>query len=328
MRIEDESPLVSIITPAYNAEEYISSTYVSIKAQTYENWEWIVVDDSSSDRTASIIGGYADEEPRIRFIELDGSRHSAARARNEAMRIAQGSFFAFLDADDLWRPEKTAIQVRYLGKHADADGVCSWYDLFGDEDAMLRDRWRMRSDPICRRWEIVRGCPIQTLTLMIRRHCYDEIGGMDEDPRLYSGQDVEYFTRLICNYRIDRIPQSLAHYRLASLNESLFASHFTVNHTRGWNIFQVLTEKGVFTPAEIRRRKAFLHYEQARENLLYLGGPFRKPLLRSIITGSPPLRAILIAGMSFLPRSVLRNLAKAGLNRFRRIKHCVEPARP
>ena len=193
---------------------------------------------------------------------------------------------------------------------------------------MLRDRWRMRSDPICRRWEIVRGCPIQTLTLMIRRHCYDQIGGMDEDPRLRSGQDVEYFTRLICNFRIDRIPQSLALYRLAPLKKSLFASHISENNVRGWNIFQVLAEKGIFTPAEMRRRKAFLHYEQARENLLYLEGPFRKPLLRSIITGRPPLRAILIAVVSFLPRSFLRNLVKAGLNRFRRIKHCVEPARP
>ena len=111
--INKEAPLVSIITPLYNAQNYISNTIKSIQSQTYKNWEHIIVDDCSTDNSINIVKQYAATETRIHFITL--SRNSgAAVTRNKAIEAAKGTYIAFLDADDLWHPEKLSKQIAFM----------------------------------------------------------------------------------------------------------------------------------------------------------------------------------------------------------------------
>ena len=105
--------LVSIITPAYNAEKYIKDTIESVIAQTYTNWEMIIVDDASVDNTKNIIKFYKEKDKRIKLIALNKNQ-GVANARNTAIENAKGQYIAFLDADDIWQGEKLQKQIQIL----------------------------------------------------------------------------------------------------------------------------------------------------------------------------------------------------------------------
>lgn len=111
----ENTPLVSIVTPAYNAEEFIADSIDSVLAQTYKNWELIIVDDGSVDNTTDIIKDYLNRDSRIKLIRLTKNM-GAAKARNAAIKKARGKYLAFLDSDDMWLSEKLEIQLAYMIK--------------------------------------------------------------------------------------------------------------------------------------------------------------------------------------------------------------------
>lgn len=113
MMAKDE--LVSIIVPVYNVEKFILETIGSVAAQTYPNWELLLVEDGSSDGTAAVIEEYVRQkkEDRIRLIRQP-SNMGAARARNRGVREARGRYIAYLDADDLWMPGKLELQLGFM----------------------------------------------------------------------------------------------------------------------------------------------------------------------------------------------------------------------
>jgi glycosyltransferase involved in cell wall biosynthesis len=106
-------PLVSIITPAYNCEAYLADTIKTIQNQTYSNWEHIIIDDSSYDRTKEIMISSANNDNRIKNIFLSQNT-GIANARNRGIELAHGKYIAFLDSDDLWKPEKLSVQISYM----------------------------------------------------------------------------------------------------------------------------------------------------------------------------------------------------------------------
>lgn len=106
--------LVSIITPSYNTARFIAETINCVLAQTYTNWEMIIVDDCSTDDTDAVVGGFAD--PRIRYLKNE-KNSGAAVSRNRALREAKGKWIAFLDSDDLWEPEKLEKQIGFMERN-------------------------------------------------------------------------------------------------------------------------------------------------------------------------------------------------------------------
>jgi len=107
-----EGQLVSIITPSFNSEKFISDTIQSVQNQTYQNWEMIIVDDGSTDETVSIIQKFLHDN-RIQLHQLDKNSGTGI-ARNTAISLAKGRYIAFLDSDDLWKPEKLQKQVEFM----------------------------------------------------------------------------------------------------------------------------------------------------------------------------------------------------------------------
>lgn len=106
-------PLVSIITPVYNAERFLSETIKSVINQTYKNWELLLVDDCSKDNSQSIIKEFQKVENRIRYIKL-ANNSGASVTRNTGIKNAKGRFIAFVDSDDIWEPNKLEIQIKYM----------------------------------------------------------------------------------------------------------------------------------------------------------------------------------------------------------------------
>lgn len=114
--IDGDCGMVSVITPTYNCARFIAETIKSVQSQSYSNWEMIIVDDCSTDNTKDIVAQYQKEDSRIQYHCLPHNS-GAAEARNEALRRAKGKWIAFLDSDDLWKPEKLSRQILFMEKH-------------------------------------------------------------------------------------------------------------------------------------------------------------------------------------------------------------------
>lgn len=112
--------LVSIITPMWNGAQLIGSTVESVLRQSYKNWEMIIVDDASPDDGAGckVVQSYADKDSRIHLICSKENRGSSG-ARNQAMQVAKGRYFAFLDSDDIWHPEYLSTMMQYIEENQD-----------------------------------------------------------------------------------------------------------------------------------------------------------------------------------------------------------------
>jgi len=123
---------ISIITPSYGSEKFISQTIESVIAQIYQNWEMIIVDDVSPDNSNEIIESYMKKDSRIKLIKLEKNSGPAV-ARNRAIKEAQGRYIAFLDADDLWMPEKLEKQIDFMQKN-NLSFTYSAYKLVDEED--------------------------------------------------------------------------------------------------------------------------------------------------------------------------------------------------
>ena len=108
---EEAQPLVTVITPIFNAQNFIAETIESVIDQTYQNWEMIIVDDCSTDNSRDIVKKYEVKDSRIKLIELEVNFGGPARPRNVGLDISKGDYLAFLDADDVWLENKLQFQM-------------------------------------------------------------------------------------------------------------------------------------------------------------------------------------------------------------------------
>ena len=138
-------PAVSVITIFFNAEKFFEEAIESVFAQTYNNWELLLVDDGSSDRSTKIARKYAQEYPeKVRYLEHECHENRGMSAtRNLGISNAKGKYITFLDSDDIWLPEKLERQVEILESYPEAAFVCNpaqwWYSWTGNSADRQRD---------------------------------------------------------------------------------------------------------------------------------------------------------------------------------------------
>ena len=108
--------LVSIITPMYNSEKFIDATIQSVQSQTYQNWEMIIVDDASTDRSIEIVKKIMSNEPRLHLKQL-ADNLGPAHTRNNGIKLSKGRFLAFLDSDDLWHKDKLEKHIKFMNNN-------------------------------------------------------------------------------------------------------------------------------------------------------------------------------------------------------------------
>lgn len=115
---------VSIVTPCYNGEKYVGETIESVIAQSYTNWEMLIVDDGSKDNSANVIQRYAEKDKRIKLLRQKNA--GSAAARNNGIKNASGRYIALLDADDIWCPNFLEEQIKYLKEHNAVCVACAY----------------------------------------------------------------------------------------------------------------------------------------------------------------------------------------------------------
>jgi teichuronic acid biosynthesis glycosyltransferase TuaG len=171
----ENTPLISVIMPAYNSERYIAAALDSILAQTYTNWETIVVDDGSRDGTAEIVKSYVVKDARIKYVFQENQRMAAAR--NKALSIAQGKYIAFLDNDDLFVPEKLVTQVAFMESHPECDisygKIQHFYD--GEPDVLYVNRNEGPLEGDAFRSFLWRNS-VNVLQTMVRKELFEKYG--------------------------------------------------------------------------------------------------------------------------------------------------------
>ena len=128
---------VSIITPMYNAEKFIGKTIDSVLAQTYENWELLIMNDMSKDNSCEVVKKHSKMDARIRLINASKNA-GVVKGRNKLIDIADGEFIAFLDADDYWHEDKLEKQIKFM-KEKDAAISCTDYTRVTENEKSINE---------------------------------------------------------------------------------------------------------------------------------------------------------------------------------------------
>ncbi|AFY37721.1 glycosyl transferase family 2 [[Leptolyngbya] sp. PCC 7376] len=226
-----KNKLISIIIPVYNAEKYIVETLESIRKQSIENWELVIVDDASEDNTELVIQEYIKEHPSRSIVYEKLSQNSnAAVARNEAMKIAKGSLFAFCDADDLWESNHLEVALKYIEKEQ-ADIVYSTMNVVDDQTGEKigmqgPSEEHINDFPNSLFWSPYNF--IQPSAVVMKRGVYEDVGGFDASFR--RSQDFEYFLNIVgagySFYYISDITSNLRRGHISSVSSiSLLAEY-------------------------------------------------------------------------------------------------------
>ena len=188
------SPKVSVVVGVYNKERHVGECLRSVLAQTRPDFELVVVDDASTDGSRGEIQMVRDD--RIRFVQMPRNSGHPGVPRNRGIGLARGEYLAFLDADDVWMPEKLEKQVAYMDSHPEfaiTHTRCMVMDGEGREIYLRHGgNYPPPGDVFA---ELMKHCFICTSTVMLRKELTDQIGVFSEEPCFKSGQDCEFFAR-------------------------------------------------------------------------------------------------------------------------------------
>jgi glycosyltransferase involved in cell wall biosynthesis len=206
---------VGVIIPVFNGEKTISETLTSVREQTYHELDIVVVDDGSTDRTVEVVAEHMRDDQRVRLIRQTNA--GVAAARNAGAIATDGAYLAFIDADDLWAPEKIELQMEALGSESEKVGlVYCWYVQMDEAGRTYPPGEQKRVEgkalrDMCRRNWVGNGSSI-----LIRRAAFEAAGGYDMSLRARRAQGCEDL--LICLRIAERfefrvVPRYLVGYR-------------------------------------------------------------------------------------------------------------------
>ncbi len=203
---------ISVVIPAYNAERTISKTVESVQKQTVSDIEIIVIDDGSTDRTLELIQGIQDERLKI-FSYKNGG---LPVARNRGISRARGEFISFIDADDMWTPDKLELQLAALQQHPEAGVAYSWTSYFmdGQEESVFPYA------PVFFEGNVYDKLLVNNIVgngsnILVRRKAIESVG--EFEPTLKSCEDWDFYIRLAAKWHFVVVPKHQILYR-QSLN--------------------------------------------------------------------------------------------------------------
>ena len=264
-------PLVSVVVPTYNYAQFIGEAVDSLKAQTYSNWECIIVDDGSTDATAEVVTKLANEEARVKYFRQQNQRQAAAK--NLGLEHAAGKYVQFLDADDRIEPRKLQHQVEYLERHAEVDivyGGVRYFTAAGIDESLHSvddDNLPWMPGISGQGPELIavllRKNNMVINAALVRRRVIDEIGPFDK--RLPPAEDWDYWLRCATagkRFQYDDVEGARALVRAHSVSSSR-------NRVGMYNSMRLMREK--FSETTTDPELLQLNQEMAIADQGYLG---------------------------------------------------------
>lgn len=207
-------PKISVIICSYNGEEYISEAIESVLSQTYQDFELLIVDDGSTDRTKKIVISYVDQFPdKVRYVYKEHT--GLPSTRNKGIVESRGDYIAYLDHDDLFLPEKLQKQINVI-ENADVGLVhCARYtkNMFSDEEPVIRPKMPARN-----RIDFLEGRGHISMTILVAREILIKAGLFDEN--IFTCNDTDMWLRVAKDHEIAFIEEPLMTVRKHGSNMS------------------------------------------------------------------------------------------------------------
>jgi len=205
----NKNPRVSVLMPVYNGERYVRKAVESILNQTFTDFEFIIVDDGSTDHTWQILQDYAANEPRIVLVRNE-TNVGLARSLNRGLGLARGEYIARMDADDVSLSGRLTAQVSFLDEHAGVGVVGSAVQVI-DADGSPGNVWRYPAMHALILWSLCFHAPLAHPTVVFRRAVVERVGGYDD--ALLASEDRDLWQRLSSVTRLANLPEVYLLYR-------------------------------------------------------------------------------------------------------------------
>jgi len=204
------STKVSVVMPVYNCDKYVGAAIESILHQTFQDFEFIIVDDASTDKTYSILKKYAKIDPRIRLFR-NRKNLQIANTLNKAVSLAKSDIIVRMDADDFSYPKRIEYQYKFLIKHPKIVVVGTNMDIMDDSESVVSKREYATESKALKRIAF-RYSPFAHPSVAFRKHIFEEFGGYD--PKMVPCEDIDLWFKIGSKYEFANIPKTLIKYRL------------------------------------------------------------------------------------------------------------------
>jgi len=224
-----EEPLVSIIMNCFNGEKYLSASLESVLTQSFQNWELIFWDNQSTDRSAEIFNNYGDK----RFKYFYAPKHSLLyKARNEAIEKASGEFYAFLDVDDWWDPEKLRKQIP-LFNDSEVGIVYGNYWLENELKGTRKIAFKKKLPSGLILHKLLKKYVVGLVTVVFRRKSFESLIN-PFNPQYHIIGDFDCVIRMAVKWKLDCVQDPLAHYRWHGENETIKHTELMILELEKW----------------------------------------------------------------------------------------------
>lgn len=256
-------PRVSVVIPTYNHAQFIGHALASVCAQTFTDWEAIVINNFSTDDTESVIAAVAD--PRIRLVNF--ANHGViAASRNHGMALARGEFVAFLDSDDCWYPQKLEHCLKMMSSGYDV--VCHGEVWVSERDSARRLREVFYGPESRASFEslLFEGNCISTSAVVVLRQYLEAVAGFDESEALITAEDYHLWLKLArAGAKIGFVHEILGEFRIHDGNNSKAAlRNMRAVRTAFEKMYAELTGHSLITRLQAWRRRAIIDYSGGR----------------------------------------------------------------
>lgn len=299
---------VSVVVPAFNAEEYIGEALESVFAQTFKDFEVIVVNDGSTDGTERVVQGH-----RRSLIYLREQRSGPYFCRNRALEVSRGALIALLDADDVWMPRKLERQVEFCQAHPEYGIVTTdveWFNESGVTKRSLKSVYPIANGLVMEK--LLLDNWITNSAVMVRRECFDKVGYFDEEPGIY-GADWMMWVRIAAHYPVYFIDEILVRHRKypASYSSAKPEAQFQ-NLFKNLEKLRRAVPQLAARPGLIREASYRICVSRGVADLVALELRRAREKLRRAIQNKPySLKAWSALGASYLPALVLHTIKRS-----------------
>ena len=296
--------MISVIIPTYNSTKYIGEAINSVLRQTFTDYEIIVVDDGSTDNIKEIIDN---NFPQVRYYYLP--HRGVSRARNYGIQRARGEFIAFLDADDLWLPEKLEKQIGVFNADQELMLVFTehrFFDSNGIREATFSKKERLMTGDIVK--NIFLYSHVALPTVMVRKNVFQEIGYFEEN--LNVAEDDNLWIRIALKFRIHLLDEVLVHCRMTENSLSRITSNVVTGVLKNVelieNKYPDLRKR--LGRVNIRRKKSYIYSDYGY--FYFSNGDYetsRRCYLKSI-TYYPNISSLIYMFFSHFPTSIIEKV--------------------
>lgn len=308
-------PVIAVIIPTYNQARYIGSTIKTVLQQTFSDWELFIVDDGSRDETAEIVSRFLGDK-RIQYIKQQNQERAVAR--NKGIEASAAPYIAFLDADDLWHPEKLARQIKAIKERPDAGLSYTLSDSIDRDGKRLQKTGRSPAHSGKVFDQLLRSNFIINSSVLLRRAALMNVGLFDVRLPVFGGEDWDLWLRFARQYPVCLIEEELTFYRVHPDN----TSHDRILKSGLAVVDKLYADSERLPDSRVTRAQAlaYLYLIAARAPSNLLSQPERARLLMLGVRNYP-FSLLTVAGAGALGRTFLPSVTSLIQSWVWRLRH-------